>query len=236
MGPHPLNSAQTHPEWLARQTRSCPQSSQILLELPRRTLHRWQPPHQGWMSGHSTILQRQYYGRPPWKPCWHQQGNGPGQNMHLLAQHGSRCNWLHQAMPHMHWVQQPTQLRCCKPTRSLPDLGCWLLSRAFGEKAPNSGRLLQQVPVCVSSGIHTSFQDHYPPKGTLCSWRRTHYCHVWQWTSLQWRRVQAVFPWFWLRAHHIITPFPSVKWIHWGNGEESQKHLQEDGWISQCSG
>ena len=41
MGPHPLNVAQTHPEWLARQTRSCPQSGQILLELLRQTLHRW---------------------------------------------------------------------------------------------------------------------------------------------------------------------------------------------------
>ena len=42
------------------------------------------------MSGHSTILQRQYNGRPPWKPRQHQQGNGPGQNMCLLARHGSR--------------------------------------------------------------------------------------------------------------------------------------------------
>ena len=34
MGPHPLNGALTHPERLAQQTRLCPQSSQILLELP----------------------------------------------------------------------------------------------------------------------------------------------------------------------------------------------------------
>ena len=39
--PHPLDGAQTHPKWLARQTRSCPQSHQILLELPWWTLH-WQ--------------------------------------------------------------------------------------------------------------------------------------------------------------------------------------------------
>ena len=72
MRPHPLDSAPTHPEQLAQQTRSCPQSSQILLELPRWALHWWWPPHQGWTSGHSTILQRQYNDGPPWKPCWHQ--------------------------------------------------------------------------------------------------------------------------------------------------------------------
>ena len=32
------------------------------------------------MNGNSIILQRQCYGRPPWKPCRDQQGNGPGQN------------------------------------------------------------------------------------------------------------------------------------------------------------
>ena len=52
----------------------------------------------------------------------------------------------------------------------------------FGKKAPHSSRLLQQVPVHVSSGICTSFQDHYSFEGTLCSWRCTHHCHVWQWT------------------------------------------------------
>ena len=36
------------------------------------------------------------------KLCWYQQGNGPGQNVRLLAQHGSRCDRLHQAVSHMH--------------------------------------------------------------------------------------------------------------------------------------
>ena len=39
----------------------------------------------------------------------------------------------------------------------------------LGKKAPNSGRLLQQVPIRVSSGIYPSFQDHHSPEGTLCS-------------------------------------------------------------------
>ena len=72
MRPHPLDGAPTHPEQLAWQTRSCPPSGQILLELLRWALHWRRPPHQGWTSGHSTILQRQYNGGPPWKPCWHQ--------------------------------------------------------------------------------------------------------------------------------------------------------------------
>ena len=113
---------------------------------------------------------------------------------------------------HMHQVQQSTSWdaetpwgpsqtlgknRCWLLSRPSPwgpswTLGknrCWLLSRPFGEKAPNSGRLLQQVPIHVSSGIYTSFQDHHPLEGTLCSWRHTHCCHVWQQTSLQWRRI-----------------------------------------------
>ena len=35
-------------------------------------------------------------------PCQHQQGNGPGQNMCLLAWHGGRHHQLHQAVPYMH--------------------------------------------------------------------------------------------------------------------------------------
>ena len=191
-GPLPLDGAQTHLEQLAWQTRSCPQSSKILLELPWWTLHWWWPPLQGWMSGHSTILQRWYHGRPPWKPCQYQQSNGPGQNMYLLAQHGSRCDWLHQAVPHIHWVQQSTSWDAETPWGPPQTLGknrCWLLSRPFGKKAPNSGRLLQQVPIRVSSGIYTSFQDHHSLEETLCSWRYSCCCHVWQWTSLQWRRI-----------------------------------------------
>ena len=190
--PSSSHGAQTHLEQLAWQTRSCPQSGKILLELLWQTLHWWWPPHKGWTSGHSTVLQRQYYGRPPWKPCRYQQSNGPSQNMRLLAQHGSRCDWLHQEMPHMHWVQQPTSWDTATPWGPSWTLGknrCWLLSRPFGKKAPNSGRLLQQVPICVSSGIYTSFQDHHSLEGTLCSWRHTCCCHVWQWTSLQWRRI-----------------------------------------------
>ena len=48
-------------------------------------------------------------------------------------------------------------------------IGVDFFQRPFGKKAPNSGRLLQQVPVHVSSGIYTSFQDHHSPEGTLCS-------------------------------------------------------------------
>ena len=40
--------------------------------------------------------------RPPWKPCRHQQGNGPGQNLCLLARHGSRCHRLHQVVLNMY--------------------------------------------------------------------------------------------------------------------------------------
>ena len=161
VGPHPLNGAQTHPEWLAWQTRFCPQSGKILLELLWWAFHWQRHPNQGWMNGYSTILQRQCHGRPPWKPCRHQQGNGPGQNVCLLAWNGSRCDWLHQVMPDMHWVQQSTSWDPATPWGSSWTLGkdrCWLLSRPFGKKLPYSSRLLQQVPIHVSSGICIHFK------------------------------------------------------------------------------
>ena len=70
-----------------------------------RTFHQgWTAPER-WMSGHSTILQRLYYGWSSQKPCRNQQGIVPGQNMCLLAWDGSRCDGLHQEMPDMHQVQ-----------------------------------------------------------------------------------------------------------------------------------
>ena len=162
MGPHPLDGAQTQPEWLAWQTRLCPQSGKILLELPWWTLHRWWPPDQGWMSGHSTILQRQYYGRPSWKPCWYQQSNGPGQNMHLLAWHGSRCDRLHQVVSHMHQVQQSTSQDAETPWGPPQTLGknrCWLLSRPFGKKhlivADYFSKFLYMFPVASAHHFKT---------------------------------------------------------------------------------
>ena len=40
----------------------------------------------------------------------------------------------------------------------------------------------------------------------------------------------------WHHVHHIITSFPPIQWFHQGHGEESQECLQENRWISQCSG
>ena len=122
-GPHPLNGA--HSPWMVGLTVkvTCLQSGKILLELLWWTLHWWWHPNQGQMSGHPTILQRQYYCRPPWKPCWYQQSNGPGQNMCLLAQHGSGRDQLHQVVSDMHQVQQSTSRDAETPWRSLPDLG-----------------------------------------------------------------------------------------------------------------
>ena len=114
-------------------------------------------------------------------------------------------------------------------------IGVDFLQDHLGKKAPHSSRLLQQVPIHVSSGICPSFQDHYSPEGTLCSWRHTHHCHVWQWTPIQWQGIQTVHPWI-CCAHHIITPFPSIQQIHRGYGEEGQECLQENWWISQYSG
>ena len=66
--------------------------------------------------------------------------------------------------------------------------------------------------------------------------RRTICCDDRQWTTLQWWRIQVFHKRIWLQAPDVLTAFPSVKWIHWGHGEEGESHLQEDGWISKCSG
>ena len=55
------------------------------------------------------------------------------------------------------------------PPRPWVKIGVDFFQDHLGKKAPNSGRLLQQVPICVSSGIDTSFQDHHSPERTLCS-------------------------------------------------------------------
>ena len=123
MGPHPLDGAQTHLEQLAWQTRLCPQSGQILLELPWQTLHWWGPPHQGWMSGHSTVLQRQYHGRPPWKPMLvsTKQWTWPE---HAFTGLAWKQMWPTTSSDASHALSAATyQLRCCNPMRSLPDLG-----------------------------------------------------------------------------------------------------------------
>ena len=138
----------------------------------------------------------------------------------------------------MHQMQQPAHGDTATPWGPSQTLGkdrCGFLSRPSWKKTPNSSRLLQQVPIHVPSGLYTSFQDHHSPEVTLCSWRCTRCCHVQQWTPIQWQGIQAVHPWFRLHAHHIITPFPSIQWIHRGHGEESQECLQENWWFSQCS-
>ena len=34
---------------------------------------------------------------------------------------------------------------------------------------------------------------------------------------------------------HVLTPLPSIEWIHLGDGEEGESCLQKDRWISKCS-
>ena len=120
--PHPLNSAQTHPEWLAWQTRSCPQSSKILLELLWWTFH-WQwHPDQGWVSGHSTILQT---------ILWQT-------SMEAILVSTRQWTWPECAFTGLAWKQMWLttssgvshassaaiyQLRCWNPMRSLLDVG-----------------------------------------------------------------------------------------------------------------
>ena len=39
----------------------------------------------------------------------------------------------------------------------------------------------------------------------------------------------------WLQAPDVLTTLPSIEWIHQGHGQESQSHIQKDGWIPKYS-
>ena len=72
---------------------------------------------------------------------------------------------------------------CEVPPRPWVKIGVDFFQDHLGKKAPNSSRPLQQVPIHVFPvASATSFKDHHPLEGTLCSWRCTCCCHVWQWT------------------------------------------------------
>ena len=180
-------------EWLAWQTRSCPQSGQILLELLWWTLH-W---HGDLLTKGEWVVippscRDKHHGRPPGKPCI-----GINKAMDLArtciywpGMEADMTDYIKQCLTYIECSNLPVEM--LQPHEVPPGPWvkdrCWLLSRPFGKKAPHSSRLLQQVPIHVSSGICTSFQDHYSLEGTLCSWRCTHHCHVWQWTSIQWSK------------------------------------------------
>ena len=139
--PHPLDGAQTHP-WTVGLTDKghSPQSGQILLELsmmnsplmatssPR--VNEWSFHHpaetiswQTSIGSHASINKAMDLART----CIYWPGMEADMTDYI-----KRC-------PHMHWVQQPTQLRCCNhhevPPRPLGKNRCWLLSIPFGEKS-----------------------------------------------------------------------------------------------------
>ena len=130
--PNPLYCSQTDLEWLGWSMTSCPQYSQALLWLQRWTFHQWWAAPERWTCCDSPSMQRKHHGWSPQEPCRYQQSTLPSGDMCLLAWHGSRCDWLHQEMPDVHWVQPVTcrdTVPLWGPSRTLDKDRCWLLSR-----------------------------------------------------------------------------------------------------------
>ena len=89
------------------------------------------------------------------------------------------------------------------------------------EKTPDCCRLFWQIPICLSSCIFTSPQNHQLSLRTLHHRRCSCHCDVQQWPSIQWRQLQEICKRIQLHSYNFITSFPPVKWFHQGNGEES---------------
>ena len=105
----------------------------------------------------------------------------------------------------------------------------------FGKKHLIIADNCSKFPIHLPSCIFTSLLNHHLFPRTLHYRRHPHHCDVWQWPSIQWRWLQEVCQRIWLHSYYFITPFPPVKWFHWGNGEESHECLQKNRWFPYSS-
>ena len=184
MRPHPLNSAQTHPEQLPWSTGPCP--------LSRVARFYWsfhdELPIDGDILTKGEWVVIPLSCRDSIMANLHERDHAGINKAMDLAR--TCVYWLGMQADVTDYIKQC--LTCIKssnlpveilqphevPPRPWVKIAVDFFQDHLAKKTPNSSRLLQQVPICVPSGICTSFQDHHTPEGTLCYWRHTHYCHV----------------------------------------------------------
>ena len=129
----------------------------------------------------------------------------------LLAWHGSRHHPITSSGA-WHVLKAATyQWSCCTPMRSPPGPWgknrCWLLSRPFGEKAPNSGTTTSVsspyvFPVASTHHFKTisHLRELFAAEGMPAIIMSDNG------PPFNEDEFKAVFPWLWLHSYHIITP------------------------------
>ena len=112
-------------------------------------------------------------------------------------------------------------------SRNLGQVRYGLLSRPSWKKILIIADYFSKFPYIFPVTSTHHFKDHQPSLWTLHSWRHTCHCDVWQWPSIQWRRIQKVCsrvltsctPHHHLISctphHHLISTSPMVSSRPW---------------------
>ena len=157
---------------------------------------------------------------------------------HLLARNGSWCDGLHQTVCDMHRQHEDfcrNLTSTWSPSQTMDQDRYGFLPRWFRTEIFNCCRLFLQVSIHLPCHIDTPPKDAEIPARSVFDRRLTSCRHDRQWTTLQQWRISMLCERIRLQAPDVLTALPSIKWIHQGNGQESQSCIQENRRISECS-
>ena len=113
------------------------------------------------------------------------------------------------------------------PSQTMDQNRYGFLPRWFRTEIFNRCRLFLQVSVHLPCCIDSPPKDTEIPARPVFDQRRTSRRHDRQQTTLQWWRIPMLRERIRLQAPDILTTLPSIKWIHRGDGQESQSRIQE---------
>ena len=109
------------------------------------------------------------------------------------------------------------------------------LPRWFRTEIFNRCRFFLQVSIHLPCHIDSPPKDAEIPVRPVFDWRCTSHRHDRQRTTLQRWRIPTLCERIRLQAPDVLPALPSIEWIHWGDGQESQSCIQENGRISERS-
>ena len=190
------------------------------------------------MSGHSTILQRQHHGGPPWKPCRHQQGKDLARMcVYRLGMEADVTDYIKWCLTCIECNNLPVEtLHPYEvPPRPWVKIGVDFFQDHLGKKHlivadyfSSSHTCFQWHPVIISRPSAT-YENSLQLKACLPS-----SCLIMDLHSMEMSldNFPVTLTSFIPHRHHTSIN----RTFHRVNGKEGQKHLQEDGRIPQCSG